>query len=360
MIIDNKKLREIYVPRVKLPFGVRCEHFYAVPGASDYVLSDYGRLYKRTEYGSYNIVHPTYNFRTKEESYIIRYDGNCKMATEITIPKLMAQVFYPDLPDIYLYRFKYVWNLAQRWSIYNLHVLEKSELREVRIAKLERRDPTYDDSKKGCTFINRFDPGGDYRKKIESMRWNMLSRSQNQKCKEKFPKYANCTCDPSFRESSAMFGQWFIDNYYSYPSRLELDKDLLGYGEANCYAPQYMCLLPKYLNLIFTESDSQLGYSILQKEYADGTKYYRVCGAAFTFNGVTPDGKSCDTYAEALTTARKMKAEYLRRIVAKERADGFIPERILTAIEKWASLCELGLIEKWEPSALTITQMEVI
>lgn len=360
MIIDNKKLREIYVPRVKLPFGVRCEHFYAVPGASGYALSDHGRLYKQVKHGGYNVVHPTYSVKLKTETYKIRYDGN-KNVTEIAIHKLMAQVFYPHLSHVYLYRFKSVWNPAQRWSIYELHVLnDQAEYLEAITAKLERREPNYDDSKKGCTFINRFDPGGDFRNVIERTRKNMLSRSNNTKFKARFPEYKNCTCDPQFKKSSSMFGQWFLDNHYAYPGKLELDKDILGFGEADCYTPEYMCLIPKYLNLIFTKSDSNLGYSIQEKDHVDGTKFYRVGGAAFTFNGVTPDGKSCDTYAEALTVARKMKSEYLRRIVAKERADGFIPEHILTAIEKWASLCELGLIKKWEPAALNVLAKEVI
>lgn len=270
-------------------------------------------------------------------------------------------VFYPDLEELHLESYR--WNplSEKRWSIYNMHVLtSKAERAELISAKCEHREPTYDDSKKGCTFINRFDPGGDFREVIDRTKQNMFSRTTNSNVKQKYPIYRDSTVDGAFRDDPCAFGQWYLDHWYPYPTKLELDKDILGFGEANHYGPQYMALVPVYVNNIFVGSNSKLGYSIQRKEAASGDTYYKVSGYNFTFADYKPKDARCGTYAEVLEAVRKMKAEYVRSIIRKERSDGYMPDYILEAMERWAALCELGLIKKWEPSAKTLVEAGVV
>lgn len=364
MIINNKKLKEIYVPKVRPPMGVACEHFYAVPNAEGYVLSDYGRLYRWgyrwTTKGGYNRVYPHYSTRLHDEACMIRFNDE-QTDTEISMRRLLALVFYPEQKGIYLESFnKSLW-WDKRWSIYGMHVLtNQSEIAEAIAAKCEQRDPTYDDSQKGCTFINRFDPGGDFRKVINRARWGMISRGSNPKIKIAHPTYKNTRVNDTFRTDQRKFGQWYIDNWYAYPTQLQVDKDLLGFGEADLYDPQYMTFLPVYINKIFTQCDSKFGYSISQTQTTSGDIYYKVPGVTFEFDGYRPKDAKCSTYVEALGVARKMKADYIRRIVSKERSDGYMPDYVLRAMEQWANLCELGLVKKWEPSAKALDEMGVL
>lgn len=68
----------------------------------------------------------------------------------------------------------------------------------------------------------------------------------------------------------------------------------------------------------------------------------------------------CNSYVEALQAGCSKRANYIRKIVAKERKARFIPERILAAMEKWANRCELGLIKMWEPSEEVFKRMGVL
>lgn len=360
MNIDNRRLRQIYVPVIPSPNGVKNEFFYAVPGASKYVLSDYGRLYKRSDRGNYVKIRIKYRPELYDEAYLIQFDE--KTTPEyISVRKLMARVFYPNLSGIYLYNPKFNPFSDARWNIYDLHVLRcREDLVEAFYAKIEHREPGYDDSFKTCIFTNRAGSLESFRKKITRTKFNIECRATNEKVKQLFPQYQDTTGDSALWESPDLFGQWYIENYYDYPGKLEIDKDILGYGESNRYELGLIALVPNYINKIFIKSKSELGYGIVEREKADGEKCYVISGSTFKFNGSAPKGVCCDTYIEALQTARKMKADYLRRIVTKERSDGYMPNHILEAIEKWANRCELGLIKIWEPSEDTLRKMGII
>lgn len=359
MIIDNKQLHPKYVPIIRPPAGVINEYFYAVPGASDYVISDYGRLYRKTENDSFHKVHMT--TKDGDDAYSIKFDGEDDTRI-VPVRKIMAITFFPNEKGIYLNTvFGLYYDPAKRWSLYNLHVLRgRKDIVEHIMAKIERREPNYDDSQKHIEFKNRPELDVPFRKYIDHMRSNMRSRATNPGTKKRFPQYSDTTIDPDLVKSSKIVGQWYLDNYYDYPEKLEVDKDILGFGETNRYQIGLIALVPNHLNKIFIRGKSELGYGICERVNSSGIKTYRIMGASFEYDGYRPQDQSFDTYIEALQAGRKMKADYLRRIAAKERADGYLPNFILNAIDKWANRCELGMIKMWEPSKETLRKMDII
>lgn len=359
MIIDNKQLHPQYVPIIRPPAGVINEYFYSVPGASDYVISDYGRLYKRTETDSYHKVKMI--MKDGEDAYPIQFDAH-EDTKIVPVRQIMASTFFPNEKGIYLNPvFALSFDPVKRWSLYNLHILKgKKDIVEYIISKIEQREPNYDDSQKHVEFKNHPEFDVPFRKYIDRMRSNMCSRATNPGTKKRFPQYADTTIDPDLVKSSKLVGQWYLDNYYEYPEKLEVDKDILGLGETNRYQIGLIALVPNHLNKIFIRGKSELGYGISEKVNAKGKKFYKIMGASFEYDGYKPEDRCCDTYIEALQTARKMKADYLRRIAAKERADGYLPNFIVKAIEKWANRCELGMIKMWEPSKETLHKMDII
>lgn len=101
-------------------------------------------------------------------------------------------------------------------------------------------------------------------------------------------------------------------------------------------------------------------YCIREKSRVNGEKYYIVPAAAFCFDEEKSKDYICNSYIEALQAGHSKRANYIRKIVAKERKAGFIPEKILAAMEKWANRCELGLIKIWEPSEEVFKRMGVL
>lgn len=353
MVINSKRLKEVTLCKVKVL--APDEHFYTVPNASRYALSTYGRLYETTSKGRHKKVETLYI--RDGEAYKICFDGT-PMPEIITIRRLMAMVFFPDQPGIYLVNPKCTAQ-QNRWRLDDLHVLHgKDDVVEYILSKLERRDATYSNDRKGNTFVNRADFDKSLRSTISNYYWGMYSRATNSKLKKRHPQYKDTTIDPALTLDA--FIEWYIANWYHYPGKLSIDKDILGFGRTNCYKLGLIAIVPQYINNIFTEATSQLGYCIKEQTRTNGEKYYKIPSNAFILDGKRQKDIFCDTYIAALHAGRKRKADYIRAIVAKEKSAGYMPMHILKAMEKWANLCELGLVRMWEPSEKTLVEMGVI
>lgn len=353
MIIDNKKLHETTLKKIKLL--ANDEHFYIVPGAEKYALSTYGRLFRTMPHGGYSRVNPM--FVRGEEAYQIYFDNKPEPDT-VTIRKLMAMVFFADHPGVYLVNPKFATGKF-RWRLDDLHVLyDRGNVVEYILSRTENRDPAYADEQKGSTFINRADFDKPLRKQISSIYWGMHSRATNPGLKKRHPQYQYTTIDPEL--SLEKFTDWYLDNWYDYPGKLVIDKDILGFGRENCYKLGFISFVPQYINNVFVASNSKFGYCITEHAREDGEKYYKVPGNAFTLDGDSQKNIIFDNYAEALQAGRKRKADYIRAIVAKERAAGYMPPHILDAMARWANLCELGRIPMWEPSEDTLAKLGII
>ncbi len=357
MQIDAKNLKEIHVGNV--PLVADDERFYAIQNARKYACSNYGRLYRKTVKDRYNKVPMLYV--NGNEAYSILFD-NAKAEKIISIRKLLAMVFYPSDRGIYLYCGN--WNPfdAKRWNVEKLDVLRgKDEIMEAILSKMEHRSPSYKDFNTNNGFLNQPQSKERINKVLHQKYWNMRSRATNIKVKQRQPQYQDTTISNEWLNNPESFYSWYMEHTYYYPGNLSVDKDILSFGTTNKYSAEYVAIVPIYINNIFTgDSRSRLGYSIQEKERADGTKYFLLPATAYRFKGETLKQVACDTYTEALRAGRNRKADYIRKVIADEREKGYMPEYILDAMEKWANRCELGLVKLWEPSEETLEEMGVI
>ena len=357
MLIDTKKLKELHVGGV--PLVADDERFYSIKSARNYACSNYGRLYRKTFRDTYNKVPMLYV--NGNEAYSILFD-DAKSEKIISVRKLLAMVFYPSEKGIYLYCRN--WNPfdKKRWNVENLSVLTgKDEIVEAILSKLEHRTPSYKDFNGDNGFINQPQPKERINKVLHDKYWNMRSRATNLKVKQRQPQYKDTTIDEEWLNNPESFRKWYMEHLYYYPGNLSVDKDILSFGTTNKYCPKYVAIVPTYINNIFTgDSRSKLCYSIQEKERADGTKYFLLPATAYRFKGETLKQVVCDTYVEALQAGRNRKASYIRKVVAYERENGYMPEYILKTMEKWANRCELGLVKLWEPNEETLKEMGVI
>ena len=346
--IDAKKLNEICVYGVKpLAFD---ERFYSVPNATDYALSTYGRLFVKSDYEHFYRKVPRKLDSKGDEYYQIKFNHK-EEKENVPIKKLMVMVFFPEEKG-FLYPYQNQIFRWKKWRIEDCHLIKSNEQYiEVLKSIIEHREPEYSADLKNHTFINRWtSPKKQHiNNKLNRTYADMKSRATNQKVKKRHKQYAETTICKQWLKNPAAFKKYWLYNQYFYPGKTSFDKDILGFGKTNEYAPGLAIEVPTYINDIFTKSSSKLGYCISKNRKIDGTYSYQIPSNAFIFDGKEKN-LVFDTYIEALQAGRKRKAEYIRKVAKKERENGYIPKHILDTMEKWANLCELGLIKIWEPS----------
>lgn len=357
MKIDAQKLHELYLCNVK-PIA-KDERFYAVPNAKKYAISTYGRAFKVSTDRKYDKLKVVY--KKGEEAYCILYDDATEEKT-VPISKLLSTVFFPDLQVFRLYNPK-LYPHKRRWKIEDLHIIEsKDQLIETFLAKMNRRVLQCPEELRNHIFIGRWNPpkNQNIQKALNRLYASLKTRATNQKQKIWHPQYSSTTISEEWAKNPELFKQYWLDVQYYHPEKMSVDKDILGFGNTNHYAKGLVIPIPVYINDIFTRNTSKLGYCIIKQKRKDGSEYYKIPQNAYTFNGEYEENIYCDSYADALKSGRKRKADYVRKVVDKERQAGYIPEYILEAMEKWAVLCEAGKISIWEPSDEIKKEMNIV
>lgn len=335
MKIDARKLKEVIPKKARRKFIN--ERFYAVPNATGYSLSDYGRLY----YGNKKVkpifkkgigLYPVYykiNFDDKEEPEDVRID------------KLIAMVFRPNEEIYCLVNPK--WGESGKWCVKDLYVIKsKEEMVEYIKSKTEGIEANYSGAKEEHRIVNR----NEYTRPIAliiaktyiSMKYR-AGRWKNYKDVSVSEKWD--TCDP--------FYLWYLENNYYYPEPLELDKDLMTFGTGKIYSPETCCLLPRRLNIFFSSNYGGIGVNITIRKRRKREQVYRVLGKKIHRN-----------YFDALKHTREERAKQIREIVKEEREKGYMPEYLINKMSKWADLTEIGLIQMWEPEIETLMKRGVI
>lgn len=359
MKIKYEYLHEVYLKQVKLI--AQDEHFYSIKNAEQYVLSSYGRLFRLMDGNHHKMVEQT--FYKGEEAYMIAFDGATK-ETPIIISQLIANVFFPNEQIFRLYnpclngtKHEY------RWKVENLHIIRtKEQLAEAFLAKMEGNTVQTDSDLKNHILSGGWNlpKGANYIEKLHTIQAGIHTRATNEKYKQLHPQYSETTISQEWLDNPAKLKQYWLDVIYYHPEKLVADKDIMGFGHTNHYAEGLVVPVPVYINSIFVKSTSEFGYCISQHKRKDGTIYYKIPQSAYIFEGKREKDIICDNYYEALIAGRKRKADYIRKVVGKERALGYMPEYILEAMEQWADLCEAGHIKIWEPSEDVIKeQMKV-
>ena len=341
MIINQNDLKEIYGKGVKLVGND--ERFYAMPGANCYAISTYCRVFQKTKKGWFKKLRPL------GYDYFIKFD-DAEGKQQISINKLAALVFFPSFKGAYLETPPGSYGI-QRWKIENMHLLlDKEMIIENWLAKMEQRKPSYDIEHQHHNFINRIETP-NINNLLKSKYRNMKSRATNSTTKKLNPAYKNTTICKKWENNPDSFKQWFLVNQYFYPAKLEIDKDLLNFGQTNEYVPENCCLLPRYINDVFTKGKSELAYTITKLRLKNGSVKYQIPGNAF--GGGEPNA-IFDNYLDALKHGRERKAKYIRKIIDEERKRGYIPDFILNRMMEWATLIELGDLTVLEPTIETI------
>lgn len=348
MKIQTNRLKEVYGKWIKVVDND--ERFYQVQGASEYILSTYCRLFRKTATGSYKLVPLKLGKIWRE--YEIKFDDEAA-PRRMSINRLAGLVFFPDVQNAILEPFHDDWKWSS-WRIDRLHLYvgSKEERQKQRVesilAKIEKREPEYDDKLKRHYFEGQYLISAEMKlaKKINSDYGNMKSRSLNQAVKKLYPRYQKTKICDEWRDNPDTFKEWWIANRYDYPEELQIDKDILSFGQANTYAPKYCCFVPRRINDVFTSSCSILKYSITKRKKKDGTVVYVIPPNAFNYG----ETFSAPNYFEALNEGRRRKAKLIERIVEEERSKGLMPTHILDAMTRWANLVKMGKIEMLEPT----------
>lgn len=282
MEIDTSFLREIYVDRVK---RINCdEHFFGIPGASDYAFSTYRRLYERQPEGNWKHAKKGNSI---ENCYYIRFDNENQYRL-VTTKQLTWYVFFPDEEKITLEDELFLGHKL-------LHIIEEP--------------------------INEW---------LDKKYWGMRSRATNKKTKERQPAYLNTTMSEDWLLHPSHCKQHLLDISYYYPGTLEVDKDIETGGKVNEYHEGNINLLPTYINNIITSGDSELGYGIRKDTLKNGHAVY---GVPYQRLNQKPTTLKCYDYFEALQLAREKRYEYIQQIVEFEYDNGFVPIHILDRLE---------------------------
>lgn len=346
MEINIRKLKEAYV--YMFPLVAADERFFYVPGADNYALSTYGRLFKRLEENKWKKIKLEYHVELKSEAYSICFNKGTEEL--MSIESLIQKVFFSDIQDIYRLYNPNRNKDKLRWDVRNIYALNKEEYIYLLQCKMSGKTPDFSKKKNMLSWIYNI----PVRKMLNDYYNNMRRRACNTGYKKRHPEYAYTTMNFDWILHPTHCKEYILERFYPYPGKLVMDKDLMTFGLGDRYAPEWVVPLPIKYNNIFVRNTSKLGYCIKKKKQKNKIVYI-VPG---TLTGCTKD-TTCDSYEEALTAARKQKANYVRKIAQEEREKGYMPEYIIMQMEKWADKCESNDWMVWEPDGKTLEKMGV-
>lgn len=162
-------------------------------------------------------------------------------------------------------------------------------------------------------------------------RWkHMLLRCYCPKYHEKKPTYRDCTvCDewlyfPTFKK-------WLKNTIRVMGVELEdveLDKDVLT-KHNTVYSPDTCCLLPRELNILFTNRKSHRGKEMIGVCYHKRDKHYR---ASISIKGTNTLIGSFETEEEAFSAYKVAKENHINLLATENFKDGKIDAQTYQAL----------------------------
>ena len=205
---------------------------------------------------------------------------------------------------------------------------------------------TYDNFKKGlikCPYERRYyEVGylgeGEYKvsengkhTKCYKTWHSMLQRCYDKKYHEKQPTYIDCKVCEEWHNFQN-FAKWYEENYYKIDGqRMELDKDILSKSKdlsAKIYSPETCLIVPRCINLIFTEhfKDNGLPKGVI---YIKETNQYQSSVAVFN-DKAKRRYKRFSTKEEAHQWHLKEKEKYLKEVANHYRE--FLPDKVYRSL----------------------------
>lgn len=249
MKINAATLKETYLSYV--PRIAEDERFYLIPGADGYTLSTYGRVHN---VHTNSAVKSTYLPHVGEAYPIQWANGKTEI---ISIEKLISMVFFGGKPYIHFGQPNFS-DDVNRWKVEDLHLLQsKHQFAEYISAKIKHRKPRYAENRQHHEYVGRMQ--NLTKDAAHIMYSNAKARATSEKVKMSKPHYKNTTMSQELIDNPDEFYRWFLENQYYHPLGLELDKDILTFGETDIYAKDTMALVPHYINDFFRTVHSELG-----------------------------------------------------------------------------------------------------
>ena len=109
---------------------------------------------------------------------------------------------------------------------------------------------------------------------------HMLERCYDDKLKEKYPTYKECTVYNEWLNFQN-FAEWFEDNYYEVPGEVMcLDKDILVKGN-KIYSPETCVFVPNEINLLFVKRDKSRGNNPIGMTLTPSGNYQVKCNNGY-------------------------------------------------------------------------------
>lgn len=377
------------------------ERSYDIPGATGYILTDFGRVFRATgkqsesDYPLYERLCPFYFINSKDvlygrdEHYSILFDGDDKPKA-IPIPLLIQLVFFPHKKNMYIVNprsswieditsftsiknaqhhipffesidkneKKYVPNIARKWEVQNLKLLNHRRMTQYIRAKCKNREFKFKDSE--GIILARWNPKTGAQKQIHVKYDSMKRRCTDEKFHIYRATYKGTKIDDRWFNNPYTYYQDLLDMTYPYNKEsLEFDKDFMTMGEQKYYSLGTAVPLPSYLNNFFkSEGNPVLGYNIRNYINKHGKeRYYIICHPLKCIGDKRkPKRKVYKSYQCALNAGRRYKADIIRRIAKYEAKAKKInpfqqfPDEYIQHLYAIADLVEQGKIQMFEPS----------
>ena len=156
---------------------------------------------------------------------------------------------------------------------------------------------------------------------------SMLERCYSPKYQSCGSVYEGCSVSKDWLTFSN-FKRWFDDPNNGYQEGYQLDKDILVKGN-KIYSPQTCCLVPSYINTLFTNRRNCRGeYPIGVRKVHSGRFIARVCG----------DKRHIGTYdsiEEALYAYKNAKERRIREVAEEALSKGAITQKVYEAMIKF-------------------------
>lgn len=162
------------------------------------------------------------------------------------------------------------------------------------------------------------------------VKWkNMINRCYNEGVHKRFPQYEDCTVCEEWK-SFSNFREWYKNAKYG-NKPLDLDKDILFKGNT-VYSPETCCLVPKYINTMFTNGKANRGEFPLGV-YVENDGWKNAYVACMSVGEKRVKIARCETPEETFQKYKVYKEKFIKDMAEKQKEK--IPYKVYEAMMNW-------------------------
>lgn len=297
------------------------ETFVSVDGADDYYISSYGRLVHLIY--DQPVIIPNRINSTGDVTTMIKWNHN-ETETNVLVASLECKAFLVNETE--LTKIGYFDGDKQNLDCRNLCYLKDDEEQDV------LNDPELAEMIRKRQLIKSYYNLNDYR--LNQMYYNCFTRCYNKKYPEKHKYYEDAEVCAEWYNDKNSFYKWVRNNFYAYPRKLELDKDIMSiWTGKRIYAPDNCCFIPARVNQLFRNFIYESNTHIKEIKLKNGSTTYRVNMRCLQ------TAKNFDTFEEARFAVKANKLALISNVLNEFndcKFDGYdVPQYIIDAIREW-------------------------